>query len=308
MTKNGSYPSRWGVGISLNRKVIILIALVISILIAFSFIPRHSKQINTNTVVDVENKVLEGYVNKLKGEKGYEDIFYELNPIIKFMEDNHIPRRHYSISMSFDLESMIIEKYDFYSIYYSISIGDDLLLFKHEDDCKSFLDRISKYDSNNYSIKQVKKKLDSETSQDVLESIFSSKKKAWEQAEAKKRAEEEARKRARQSSNQSSSGSLSSYQAYAKDLVLNTYGWSEYDFECLVKLWNRESGWNPNSHNSSSGAHGIPQALPASKMASEGSDYYTNGNTQIRWGLKYIKGRYGSPSNAWSHFQSKGWY
>lgn len=105
-----------------------------------------------------------------------------------------------------------------------------------------------------------------------------------------------------------STASISEYQAYARDLCLNTYGWSENDFQCLVKLWNRESGWNPNAHNKSSGAHGIPQSLPASKMASEGSDYYTNGKTQIRWGLKYIKNRYGSPSSAWSHSQSKGWY
>ena len=97
-------------------------------------------------------------------------------------------------------------------------------------------------------------------------------------------------------------------QNYAYNLVINTYGWSEHDFDCLVKLWNRESGWNPNAYNKSSGAHGIPQSLPASKMASEGSDYYTNGYTQIRWGLKYIKNRYGNPSNAWSHSQSKGWY
>lgn len=102
--------------------------------------------------------------------------------------------------------------------------------------------------------------------------------------------------------------SLNEYQAYAKDLCINTYGWTENDFQCLVKLWNRESGWNPNAHNKSSGAHGIPQSLPASKMASEGADYYTNGKTQIRWGLKYIKGRYGSPSAAWAHSQSKGWY
>ena len=102
--------------------------------------------------------------------------------------------------------------------------------------------------------------------------------------------------------------SVSELQAYAKDLCLNTYGWSESDFDCLVKLWNRESNWNPNAHNSSSGAHGIPQSLPASKMASEGSDYYTNGKTQIRWGLKYIKNRYGTPTKAWSHSQSTGWY
>ena len=102
--------------------------------------------------------------------------------------------------------------------------------------------------------------------------------------------------------------SSNTYQNYAHDLVINTYGWSEYDFQCLVKLWNRESGWNPNAHNKSSGAHGIPQSLPASKMRSEGADYYTNGYTQIRWGLKYIKGRYGSPSKAWAHSQKKGWY
>lgn len=98
------------------------------------------------------------------------------------------------------------------------------------------------------------------------------------------------------------------YQDYAHNLVINKYRWSEYDFQCLVKLWNKESGWNPNAHNKSSGAHGIPQSLPASKMRSEGADYYTNGYTQIRWGLKYIKGRYGSPSKAWAHSQRKGWY
>lgn len=106
----------------------------------------------------------------------------------------------------------------------------------------------------------------------------------------------------------SSNNNSNAYKEYAHDLVINTYNWTEHDFECLINLWNRESGWNPNSHNSKSGAHGIPQALPASKMASEGSDYYTNGYTQIRWGLKYIKGRYDSPSKAWQHFQKKHWY
>ena len=102
--------------------------------------------------------------------------------------------------------------------------------------------------------------------------------------------------------------SLSALQSYAKDLVINRYGWTEADFAALVNLWNRESGWNPNSHNSKSGAHGIPQALPGNKMASEGSDWRTNGQTQIRWGLKYIAGRYGNPSNAWQHFLKKHWY
>ena len=102
-------------------------------------------------------------------------------------------------------------------------------------------------------------------------------------------------------------GTKAEYQAYAKERCL-AYGWSETDFDCLVKLWNRESGWRVNAANRSSGAYGIPQALPASKMASAGSDYLTNYKTQINWGLNYIKGRYGSPSAAWNHSQQKGWY
>ena len=97
------------------------------------------------------------------------------------------------------------------------------------------------------------------------------------------------------------------YQKYALSL-LPEFGWDSSELVPLINLWNRESGWNPNSHNKRSGAHGIPQALPGSKMASEGSDYYTNAEPQIRWGLKYIAGRYGSPSAAWAHWQSRGWY
>lgn len=103
------------------------------------------------------------------------------------------------------------------------------------------------------------------------------------------------------------SGAKGEYQRYALSLM-SEYGWADEEIIPLINLWNRESGWNPRAHNKSSGAHGIPQALPAKKMAAFGSDYYTNGNTQIRWGLNYIKNRYGSPSAAWGHFCSKGWY
>lgn len=103
------------------------------------------------------------------------------------------------------------------------------------------------------------------------------------------------------------SGTVADYQAYAKQRCYD-YGWSDYDFNCLVKLWNRESGWKVTACNRSSGAYGIPQALPASKMASAGPEYRTNYMTQINWGLSYISGRYGSPSSAWNHSQSKGWY
>lgn len=96
-------------------------------------------------------------------------------------------------------------------------------------------------------------------------------------------------------------------QSYAHNLV-RQYGWSEADYQALVLLWYRESSWNPYAVNKKSGACGIPQSLPCSKMKSEGADYKTNYKTQIKWGLKYIKNRYGSPSGAWSHSQRKGWY
>ena len=102
-------------------------------------------------------------------------------------------------------------------------------------------------------------------------------------------------------------GQKGQYQLFALS-QLASYGWSESEIYPLIKLWDRESGWNPRAHNGGSGAHGIPQALPASKMAAYGSDYYTNGNTQILWGLNYIANRYGSPSGAWGHFCSSGWY
>ena len=103
------------------------------------------------------------------------------------------------------------------------------------------------------------------------------------------------------------SGSVAEYQAYAEKRCFD-YGWSDADFQALVKLWNKESRWNPYACNSSSGAYGIPQALPASKMATYGTDYRTNYKTQIEWGLSYIRSRYGSPSAAWNHSCRKGWY
>lgn len=119
--------------------------------------------------------------------------------------------------------------------------------------------------------------------------------------------------RAKQTTSRSSSGrtnisgSVAEYQAYARARC-SAYGWSTADFNCLVALWNKESRWNPNAYNSSSGAYGIPQALPASKMATAGTDYRTNYKTQINWGLSYISSRYGSPSAAWNHSKAKGWY
>ncbi|WP_043993492.1 aggregation-promoting factor C-terminal-like domain-containing protein [Leifsonia xyli] len=96
-------------------------------------------------------------------------------------------------------------------------------------------------------------------------------------------------------------------QAYAQSR-LPAYGWGGTQMACLIKLWNQESGWRADAYNTSSGAYGIPQSLPASKMATAGSDWMTNGNTQIDWGLGYISGRYGSPCGAWSHEIAYNWY
>ncbi len=90
--------------------------------------------------------------------------------------------------------------------------------------------------------------------------------------------------------------------------MLGSFGWSASQFSCLLPLWNGESGWNVSASNPSSGAYGIPQALPGSKMASAGADWQTNAATQIRWGLGYIRSVYGSPCGAWSHEQAYGWY
>jgi hypothetical protein len=90
--------------------------------------------------------------------------------------------------------------------------------------------------------------------------------------------------------------------------MLGSYGWSSGQFSCLDSLWNEESGWNVFASNPTSGAYGIPQALPGSKMASAGPDWQSDAATQIRWGLGYIQSTYGSPCGAWAHEEADGWY
>ena len=90
--------------------------------------------------------------------------------------------------------------------------------------------------------------------------------------------------------------------------LLPTYGFGSDQFSCLDAIYSQESGWNVHADNPSSSAYGIPQALPGSKMASAGSDWADNAATQIRWGLGYIKGRYGTPCSAWGFKQGHGWY
>jgi hypothetical protein len=90
--------------------------------------------------------------------------------------------------------------------------------------------------------------------------------------------------------------------------LLAEFGFSADQFSCLDSLWSSESGWRVTADNPNSSAYGIPQALPGSKMSSAGADWATNPVTQIRWGLGYIRDRYGSPCSAWSFKSGRGWY
>ena len=127
----------------------------------------------------------------------------------------------------------------------------------------------------------------------------------WSTSPATRRA----RRRARKASiaDRASRNVLRDPRSYAR-LLLSERGWGDASSTCLNLLWNRESGWNYQAYNPSSGAYGIPQALPGSKMASIASDWRTNPATQIKWGLNYISERYSTPCGAWGHSEATGWY
>jgi hypothetical protein len=133
---------------------------------------------------------------------------------------------------------------------------------------------------------------------------------AAKKAAAKKKAEEE---RAKQEASRSESRgilglggggsfSASDVQAMAKQIV------GGGQFQCFSNIVSRESGWNYQATNASTGAYGLVQALPGSKMSSAGSDWKTNPKTQIKWGLNYMNSRYHSPCQAWDYWQANGWY
>lgn len=104
----------------------------------------------------------------------------------------------------------------------------------------------------------------------------------------------------------SSTLSISEGRALAKAYVRERVSASQY--QCFLDLWNKESGWNYRALNKSSGAYGIPQALPGSKMKSVGSDWKTNPITQVKWGMRYVDARYGSGCGAWRFWLNNSWY
>jgi hypothetical protein len=94
----------------------------------------------------------------------------------------------------------------------------------------------------------------------------------------------------------------------AKAIALSEYAWGEDQYRCLNRLWTKESHWNYKARNKRSGAHGIPQALPATRMDVVSTDWRTNPVTQIRWGLRYIEARYDNPCKAWAKFKRSRYY
>lgn len=127
--------------------------------------------------------------------------------------------------------------------------------------------------------------------------------KAAAEAAAKKQREAEAAAAALAAAN-----TVEGAKASARSIAAADYGWGADQFSCLDSLWTKESGWNYQAYNASSGATGIPQSLPGSKMASAGADWQSSAATQIRWGLGYIAAAYGTPCSAWGHSQATNWY
>lgn len=130
-----------------------------------------------------------------------------------------------------------------------------------------------------------------------------------EKAERAEREKQEAEAAAAEAAEaQAAANTVEGAKATARNVMMSTYGWGDDQFACLDSLWTKESGWNYQASNPSSGAYGIPQSLPGSKMSTVADDWETNATTQITWGLDYISRAYGMPCAAWGHSQAVNWY
>ncbi|MEV8390639.1 MULTISPECIES: transglycosylase SLT domain-containing protein [unclassified Streptomyces] len=139
------------------------------------------------------------------------------------------------------------------------------------------------------------------------------KKEAADDAAEREREAKEAKERASRDAARSQTASASSFTTQASYTVAEVKAIARQmvpadQFQCFSNLVNKESTWNYQAQNPSSGAYGLVQALPGSKMSSAGADWRTNPATQIKWGLGYMADRYGSPCGAWSFSQANGWY
>jgi len=151
----------------------------------------------------------------------------------------------------------------------------------------------------------VTEKTDAEVAS-VTDDVTAYEKEQAEQAAREKQEAEEAAVAAAEA--QAAANTVEGAKSTARDLMASTYGWGDDQFACLDSLWTKESGWNYQASNPSSGAYGIPQSLPGSKMSTVADDWETNATTQITWGLDYISRAYGVPCSAWGHSQAMNWY
>src|SRR5215469_5891842 len=187
-------------------------------------------------------------------------------------------------------------------------------------DTLSAQQRLTSFDSTRYGLAQRQTTYESAAAQAAVAHAAAEKAAAAKAAAAKAAAAKAAAAKAaaakaaaakaaqQQAAQQPAASTPSGSPQQIAEQMLSQFGWSSSQFSCLQPLWAQESGWNIYASNPSSGAYGIPQALPGSKMASAGPDWQSNAATQIRWGLQYIQGNYGSPCGAWSHEQADGWY
>lgn len=237
--KKDTFPSRLREFIKGNRKKIIvsIITVIFFIVLLFGAITAtSSKETNSQqTWENVEANIIDNHKQELSA-KGYENVTAELKFVIKFERENHMTPRKRSLKIGETLEDIIIDYYDYYADYYSVTIDNTSYLFKTKAEADNFLAKIKKYDKTTYQIKTIKKLVESESKQEDIDKAISTKKAAYEKAQA----EAAARARAKAAQHSSSSGStnysVAELKAYAHDLVINTYGWSEHDFDCLVKL------------------------------------------------------------------------
>ena len=233
---------------------VFLVSLLLTICIVGGIFLTMQKTKSKNTTLELQNfetKILDEHKQKLT-EQGYEEVSYELNKIIQEMQKNNMVYRP-SVNLNNSIEDTVIKKYDFYATYYKITIDDKDYIFKNKEKCEEFINNIQQYTSQKYEMTTARLMVNKETSDEDLTNIIADKKAAYEKAkaeeEARKKAKQEAaaaKKRQQQQQQQNVSpaktGSKAEYQQYAHDLVINTYGWSEHDFQCLVNLWERESG------------------------------------------------------------------
>lgn len=152
------------------------------------------------------------------------------------------------------------------------------------------------------SAQESARKAAAQTAQEKKDAADEAKAKA--DAEARKKKLEVSRSATRDASDFVAKGSytIAETQAMARQMIPGE------QFQCFSNIVSHESGWNYQAVNASSGAYGLVQALPGSKMSSAGADWQTNPATQIKWGLNYMNSRYGSPCGAWSFWQQNSWY